>query len=118
MKMRLPLAVFLCAAAAAPAAAQSKACLQKHPTWKTYDCERVAQKKMWIGMTGEMLIESRGAPGHTSKVTTAGGTRQVWYYERIVGSAFRDGVCVSGCKIETFIVHIGPTLRVDGIEEN
>ena len=44
----LLLLVSLFIASAAPAAAQSKACQQKHPTWKAYDCERVTQKKIWI----------------------------------------------------------------------
>jgi len=53
---------------------------------------------MWVGMTGEMLVASRGAPDRTRKVTTAAGTNQVWFYKRTVGSAFRDGECVSGLQ--------------------
>jgi hypothetical protein len=115
--MLLLLSLFAAAASAAPAAAQSRPC-QKHPTWKIRDCERVAKKEMWVGMTGEMLLESRGAPVRTRKLTTAAGVNQDWFYEKRSGSAFRDGECVSGCKTEIIIVHIGPTLRVDSIEEN
>jgi hypothetical protein len=69
-------------------------------------------------MTGEMLLESRGAPVRTSRVTTGAGTSQAWLYERHTGAAFSGGECVSGCKTETFVVRIGPGLHVYAIEEN
>ena len=119
MKIRMLFSLLsLLAASAAPAAAQSTSCQQKHPNWKNYDCERVTQKKIWIGMTEEMLVASQGAPVRTSKVTTAAGTNYAWVYERRIGTAFSGGVCVSGCKTEAFIVRIGPGLHVYAIEEN
>lgn len=117
MKCRLLLVLWLFTMSAMPTAAQSPAC-KKHPTWKARDCERVARKEMWVGMTGEMLLESQGAPVRTKKITTAAGTNQLWFYERQTGAAFSGGQCVSNCKTETVIIHIGPTLRVSAIEEN
>ena len=114
MKIKLVLALSLFAVSAA---AQSPAC-KKHPTWRPRDCERVAKKEMWVGMTGEMLLESRGAPDHVKKITTAAGTNQAWFYARTTGSAFREGVCVSNCQTETFVARIGPALHVYAIEEN
>ena len=115
MKTKLFLALLLFAAGAA---AQSPAC-KKHPTWSARDCERVAKKQMWVGMTGEMLLESLGAPVRTRKVTTAAGVTALWVYERHSGAAFRDGECVAGCKTEIVNVHLGgPSMRVQAIEEN
>jgi len=88
----------------------------KHPAWKERDCERVARKEIWIGMAAEMLLASQGSPSHTKKVITAAGTTQTWIYEKEMGSVFRDGECVAGCKTEVLYVHIGPTLRIDAIQ--
>ena len=89
---------------------------RKHRSWKQQDCERVSKKEIWIGMTEEMLLASQGPPIRNKKVITAAGVTQTWIYEKETGSVFRDGVCLGGCKTEVLYVHIGPTLRVDVIQ--
>ncbi|WP_310378220.1 zinc-ribbon domain-containing protein [Flavobacterium sp.] len=35
---------------------------KKHPEWSREDCERIANKKIWIGMNYDMLLYLRGKP--------------------------------------------------------
>lgn len=38
----------------------------RHPDWEKYDCTRVAEGEIWIGMYYKMLLEQRGEPTTTS----------------------------------------------------
>lgn len=93
-----------------------EALCKANPKWKQSECERVSKKKIWIGMTADMLMASQGHPARIKTLTTSAGTAQLWIYEKQIGAAFQDGECVAGCKTEVFSVHIAPTLRVDVIE--
>jgi hypothetical protein len=46
--------ILLLALAGTAARAQSKAC-RKHPEWTTQECALVARKKLFVGMTREMI---------------------------------------------------------------
>jgi len=35
---------------------------KKHPEWSREDCKSLADRKIWIGMTYEMLVHQRGKP--------------------------------------------------------
>lgn len=35
---------------------------KKHPEWSREDCENIAKRRIWIGMTYDMLIYQRGKP--------------------------------------------------------
>ena len=50
----------------------------KYPEWKTTECRSVANKKIWIGMTYEMLIEVRGEPDHKNPSNYGYGIDWQW----------------------------------------
>ena len=39
---------------------------KKHPEWSQEDCERIANKQVWIGMHYDMLVYLRGKPNHVN----------------------------------------------------
>jgi hypothetical protein len=52
--MKLVIALTLLLVAGISAAAQSKVC-RKHPEWTADECANVASKKLFVGMTREMV---------------------------------------------------------------
>jgi hypothetical protein len=123
MKVTLLFSLLIVSAVATMSQSQKSAdaLCKDNPKWKQSDCRRVKKNEIWIGMTAEMLLASQGAPARSKNVTTAAGTTQLWVYEKETGTAFRQydenhRYCVAGCKTEVTSVHIGPTLRVDAIE--
>ncbi len=47
--------------------------------WPT-DAHRILAGEMWIGMTAEMLLASRGKPREINRTISATGTREQWIY--------------------------------------
>lgn len=55
----------------------------KHPEWTKTDCEKIADKKYWIGMGLTMLIELRGKPNSFNPSDYGSGVRYqlCWTYK-------------------------------------
>lgn len=53
---------------------------KKHPEWSWEVCDDVAHRRYWIGMSYEMLLESRGKPNHvnTSNYGTGESYQVCW----------------------------------------
>jgi len=55
--------------------------------------ERIANRRLHIGMTPDQVRQIRGEPSHISQITTATGVRERWHYDMSVLS-FEDGKLV------------------------
>lgn len=79
-------------AAAQKAWEQSKAgkLCTKNPAWKKEECENVANRKYWIGMTYDMLVAAFGKPNHANPSNYGGVTHWQWCYNSITPSCFYD----------------------------
>lgn len=53
----------------------------KHPEWSKDDCESIANREYWIGMTLDMLKAERGLPDHVNKSNYGSGIRYQWCWE-------------------------------------
>lgn len=63
----------------------------KYPTWSKQECESVAGRKYWIGMTYEMLVESYGSrPNHANPSNYGSGTSWQWCWTYYTPSCFYD----------------------------
>lgn len=51
---------------------------KKHPDWTKEDCTNLANKKIWIGMSYDMLVEMWGKPNHANPSNYGGGTEWQW----------------------------------------
>ncbi len=53
---------------------------KKHPDWSKDDCQRVVDRRVWIGMEYEMLLIERGLPNHihTSNYGTGSEYQACW----------------------------------------
>jgi hypothetical protein len=60
----------------------------KHPDWTRDDCERVANNRIWIGMTLEMLKANRGLPDHANPSNYGNGTSWQWCWDDYTPSCF------------------------------
>ncbi len=72
---------------------QSKAgkLCKKYPTWSKDECTKVANKKIWIGMTYDMLVESYGSkPNHANPSNYGSGTSWQWCWTYYTPSCFYD----------------------------
>lgn len=79
-------------AAAQKAWEQTKAgklCI-KNPSWKKEECEDVANRKYWIGMTYDMLVAAFGKPNHANPSNYGGATQWQWCYSSLTPSCFYD----------------------------
>jgi hypothetical protein len=63
----------------------------KHPYWTSDDCERLADHKIWIGMTLEMLKVNRGRPDHANPSNYGNGTSWQWCWDDYTPSCFYGG---------------------------
>ncbi len=63
---------------------------KKHPKWSREDCLKVADKKIWIGMHYEMLVELFGKPNHANPSNYGGGTQWQWCWNNYNPSCFYD----------------------------
>jgi len=63
----------------------------KYPTWSKEECKNVADKKYWIGMTYDMLVESYGGkPNHANPSNYGGKTQWQWCWTYYTPSCFYD----------------------------
>lgn len=51
---------------------------KKHPDWTNEDCKNLANKKIWIGMSYEMLVEMWGKPNVANPSNYGNGTEWQW----------------------------------------
>lgn len=64
---------------------------KKHPEWSKEDCELIADKKIWIGMTLDMLKYERGNPNSANQSNYGSGTQWQWCWENYTPSCFYGG---------------------------
>lgn len=71
---------------------QSKAgqiCI-KHPEWTKDDCINLADNKIWIGMSYEMLVFKRGKPSSANPSNYGGGIKWQWCWTYYTPLCFYD----------------------------
>jgi hypothetical protein len=59
---------------------RSDECLESNPSWSRDVCERIARGGIWIGMTKEMTLASRGEPKSVERPDGEDPTREEWTY--------------------------------------
>lgn len=70
----------------------------KHTDWSKEDCNSVASKEIWIGMTYDMLIAERGIPEHANQSNYGRGIKWQWCWFDFTPSCFyggNDGIITS-----------------------
>src|ERR1035441_5810580 len=60
----------------------------KHPDWTRDDCESLANRRIWIGMTLEMLKTNRRRPDHATPSNYGNGTSWQWCWDDYTPSCF------------------------------
>lgn len=72
--------------------AESKAgqICSRHTDWEKYDCTKVANGNIWIGMSYEMLVEQRGKPTTASPSNYGYGTEWQWCWSGWTPFCFYD----------------------------
>ena len=68
---------------------EGKLC-KKYPNWTKEECIKIANKKIWIGMSYEMLIELRGKPNSANPSNYGYGTEWQWCWYDYSPSCFYD----------------------------
>ncbi|MFM6947620.1 MAG: hypothetical protein ACKOWQ_01270 [Aquirufa sp.] len=64
---------------------------RKHPDWTEYDCERVANHSIWIGMTLDMLKTSVGRnPSRSNQSNYGNGVHWQYCFDGLNPSCFYD----------------------------
>jgi len=67
-----------------------KLCKQ-HASWTKKECQGVADRKYWIGMSYDMLVASYGSrPNHTNPSNYGGKTQWQWCWSDFTPSCFYD----------------------------
>ncbi len=71
---------------------QSKAgkICKEHSDWTKEDCDRLADNRVWIGMSYDMLIYLRGKPNAANPSNYGHGTRWQWCWYNRTPSCFYD----------------------------
>lgn len=71
---------------------QSKAgrLCKKYPRWTKDECQKIADRQYWIGMTTEMLKESRGLPNSANPSNYGSRTQWQWCWFDYSPSCFYD----------------------------
>jgi hypothetical protein len=94
-------------AAAAQRAANEKAaydrspegkCRNNHPSWSADDCEDVANHKIWIGMSLDMIKAERGSPSSANPSNYGSGIQWQWCWYDYTPRCFyggEDGIVTS-----------------------
>jgi len=67
---------------------------KKHPIWTDEECMKVINKKVWIGMSIEMLKYQRGNPDSSNPSNYGNGTEWQWCWTDFSPSCFygKDGI--------------------------
>lgn len=60
----------------------------KHSEWKKTDCEKIADKQYWIGMSYDMLVELGGKPNSANPSNYGNGTQWQWCWHNKTPSCF------------------------------
>ena len=63
---------------------------KRHPDWKEEDCKMITDRKIWVGMTYDMLIELRGKPNSANPSNYGSGTQWQWCWYSYTPSCFYD----------------------------
>lgn len=71
---------------------QSKAgqICKAHPEWDKSDCKKLADNKIWIGMSLDMLKYERGLPNSANPSNYGGVTQWQWCWHNYTPSCFYD----------------------------
>jgi hypothetical protein len=86
--------------AAAQKAAKDKAaydrspegkCLNNHPGWTADDCDRVANNRIWIGMSLDMIKAERGSPSSATPSNYGSGVQWQWCWYDYTPMCFYGG---------------------------
>lgn len=66
------------------------------PDWEKEDCINIAEGKIWVGMSKEMVLKSRGRPSDINRTVGSWGIHEQWVYG-ILGPYLylEDGVLTS-----------------------
>lgn len=59
------------------AAKKDQRCREK---WSSSDCDMIASRQVWVGMTAEQAIASWGRPQHINSDISAAGRQEQWVY--------------------------------------
>jgi len=71
---------------------------KKHPNWSKEDCVNLANNKVWIGMSIDMLKSMRGQPDNANPSNYGHGTQWQWCWNDLTPSCFYgkdDGIITS-----------------------
>ncbi|GAA4461595.1 hypothetical protein GCM10023189_37240 [Nibrella saemangeumensis] len=63
---------------------------KKHPEWSKEDCELLAKRKIWVGMSIDMLKYQRGLSNHANPSNYGGETHWQWCWDDYTPSCFYD----------------------------
>ena len=63
---------------------------KKHPEWSKEDCQMLADRQIWIGMSISMLKYNRGLPDHANPSNYGKGTSWQWCWNDYTPSCFYD----------------------------
>lgn len=69
-------------------ASQAGQICTQHPEWEKYDCERLADNRIWIGMSIDMLKYRRGLPNAANPSNYGSGTQWQWCWYDYTPSCF------------------------------
>ena len=64
---------------------------KKHTNWSEEDCERVANNRIWIGMSIDMLKYERGTPNNANPSNYGNGRQWQWCWDDYSPSCFYGG---------------------------
>ena len=62
----------------------------KNPTWTKDDCNKLAENKIWIGMSYDMLVFQRGKPSSINPSNYGGATKYQYCWNNYTPSCFYD----------------------------
>jgi hypothetical protein len=63
---------------------------KKYPDWSREDCQRLANREIWIGMRIGMVVYLRGAPNHANPSNYGNGTEWQWCWDNYTPMCFYD----------------------------
>jgi len=63
---------------------------KNHPEWSKIDCEKLANNKIWVGMSIDMLKERRGLPNSANPSDYGFGIQWQWCWYDYTPSCFYD----------------------------
>lgn len=61
---------------------------KKHPEWTNEECINIVNRKVWIGMTYEMLVYQRGKPNRINPSNYGNGTHYQYCWDDYTPSCF------------------------------